>query len=49
MLPRKIGQTLVALFMRAWIEIISKTNVSFVTLVALFMRAWIEITNFAPL
>ena len=43
----------VALFTRAWIEIVAKQYDDFFTMVALFTRAWIEIakvesTNFAP-
>ena len=36
----------VALFMRAWIEIISECFNLKTYSVALFMRAWIEITQF---
>ena len=34
----------VALFTRAWIEMIGKVNIGFCSGVALFTRAWIEIT-----
>ena len=40
---------LVALFTRAWIEIMSLLIELKTVAVALFTRAWIEITNFAPL
>ena len=38
-----IAQKVVALFMRAWIEIICFLHKIFSLGVALFMRAWIEI------
>ena len=43
MLTVKSTEVLVALFARAWIEIIDKYSIYFDELVALFARAWIEI------
>ena len=41
---------MVALFTRAWIEIVDYTHGQFAELVALFTRAWIEIRwNKAPI
>ena len=39
----------VALFTRAWIEILNRRIVKLVPLVALFTRAWIEINYFLHL
>ena len=42
---RTIRFVIVALFTRAWIEILSLLYCAFVKTVALFTRAWIEISQ----